>query len=198
MFTSRAEYRILLRQDNADQRLTPISHSLGLASDERIKKLEQKLGKLKAMNTALNKTSISPEEAQSLLVSKASATLKQKQKAISLLNRPSIGYADLIEHIPVLANLSNELNITPDIQESLEVQVKYAGYIEKEQAIADKLQRLDTIGIPKGFDYHPLESLSSEAREKLSEVKPTTLSEASRISGVSASDLAVLLVHLGR
>jgi tRNA uridine 5-carboxymethylaminomethyl modification enzyme len=98
----------------------------------------------------------------------------------------------------VLANLSNELNITPDIQESLEVQVKYAGYIEKEQAIADKLQRLDTIGIPKGFDYHPLESLSSEAREKLSEVKPTTLSEASRISGVSASDLAVLLVHLGR
>ena len=198
MFTSRAEYRILLRQDNADQRLTPISHSLGLASDERIKKLEQKLGKLKAMNTALNKTSISPEEAQSLLVSKSSATLKQKQKAISLLNRPSIGYADLIEHIPVLAGLSNELNITPDIQESLEVQVKYAGYIEKEQAIADKLQRLDTIAIPNGFDYHPLESLSSEAREKLSEVKPKTLSEASRISGVSASDLAVLLVHLGR
>ncbi len=198
MFTSRAEYRILLRQDNADQRLTPISHSIGLASDERIKSLEKKRVTLMAMHTFLNKTSVSPAEAQPLLSEKSSSALKQKQKAISLLNRPSIGYADLIKHLPVLANKTAELGVTPDIQESLEVQVKYAGYIEKEQAIADKLQRLDTIGIPKGFDYHPLESLSSEAREKLSDAQPNTLSEASRISGVSASDLAVLLVHLGR
>ena len=198
MFTSRAEYRILLRQDNADQRLTPTAHSIGLAGNERIKALENKLGKLRAMQSVLSKTSVSPSEALSLLNEKSSAALKQKQKAISLLNRPSIGYTDLINHIPALANKTEELGITPDIQESLEVQVKYAGYIEKEQAIADKLQRLDAVVIPKNFDYHPLESLSSEAREKLSESKPNTLSEASRISGVSASDLAVLLVHLGR
>ena len=198
MFTSRAEYRILLRQDNADQRLTPLSHSIGLASDERMEKLEEKKGKLKAMATVLNKTSISPKEADALLNSKASAPLKQKQKAVSLLNRPNITFADLREHLPVIAQIIVDLDLTLDIQESLEVQIKYAGYIEKEQAIADKLQRLDTIAIPNGFDYHKLESLSSESREKLSESKPNTLSEASRISGVSASDLAVLLVHLGR
>ena len=198
MFTSRAEYRILLRQDNADQRLTPLSHSIGLADDERMKQLEGKKEKLKAMTAVLNKTSVSPQETDELLKSKASAPLRQKQKAVSLLNRPNITFADLNEHLPVIAQHITELNLTPDIQESLEVQIKYAGYIEKEQAIADKLQRLDTIAIPKGFDYHKLESLSSESREKLSESKPTTLSEASRISGVSASDLAVLLVHLGR
>lgn len=198
MFTSRAEYRILLRQDNADQRLTPLSHSIGLASDERMEKLEEKKGKLKAMTTVLNKTSISPQDADALLKSKASTPLKQKQKAVSLLNRPNITFADLTEHLPVIAQKIDDLDLTLDIQESLEVQIKYAGYIEKEQAIADKLQRLDTIAIPNGFDYHKLESLSSESREKLSESKPNTLSEASRISGVSASDLAVLLVHLGR
>ena len=198
MFTSRAEYRILLRQDNADQRLTPLSHSIGLASDERMEKLEGKRGKLTAMTKVLNKTSISPQEADTLLKSKASAPLRQKQKAVSLLNRPNITFADLTEHLPVIAQKVDDLGLTLDIQESLEVQIKYAGYIEKEQAIADKLQRLDTIAIPNGFDYHKLESLSSESRENLSESKPTTLSEASRISGVSASDLAVLLVHLGR
>lgn len=198
MFTSRAEYRILLRQDNADQRLTPLSHSIGLANDERMEKLEKKKGKLKAMATVLNKTSISPREVDALLNSKESAPLKQKQKAVSLLNRPNITFADLTEHLPVIAQKIDDLDLTLDIQESLEVQIKYAGYIEKEQAIADKLQRLDTIAIPNGFDYHKLESLSSESREKLSESKPNSLSEASRISGVSASDLAVLLVHLGR
>ena len=198
MFTSRAEYRILLRQDNADQRLTPLSHSIGLASDERMEKLEGKRGKLTAMTKVLNKTSISPQEADTLLKSKASAPLRQKQKAVSLLNRPNITFADLTEHLPVIAQKVDDLGLTLDIQESLEVQIKYAGYIEKEQAIADKLQRLDTIAIPNGFDYHKLESLSSESREKLTESKPNTLSEASRISGVSASDLAVLLVHLGR
>ena len=146
----------------------------------------------------LNKTSVSPDEAKELLQQQSSTPLKQKQKAISLLNRPNIGYDDLTNHLATIAERSAALGITPDVAESLEVQIKYAGYIEKEQAIADKLQRLDTIVIPKEFSYHPLESLSSEAREKLSESKPNTLSEASRISGVSASDLAVLLVHLGR
>jgi tRNA uridine 5-carboxymethylaminomethyl modification enzyme len=198
MFTSRAEYRILLRQDNADQRLTPIAHSIGLADDDRLRRLEAKQQKLKSMVSVLNKTSVSPDEARDLLHQQSSTPLKQKQKAISLLNRPNVGYEDLTNHLASIAERSATLGITPDIAESLEVQIKYAGYIEKEQAIADKLQRLDTIVIPEGFDYHPLESLSSEAREKLSESKPNSLSEASRISGVSASDLAVLLVHLGR
>ena len=198
MFTSRAEYRILLRQDNADQRLTPISHALGLANDERMSALDNKKEKLSAMHAVLEKTSVSPDEASQLLSAKSSAPLKQKQKAITLLSRPGIGYADLLGHLPAIAQKSSELGISPEVQESIEVQIKYAGYIEKEQAIADKLQRLDTVGIPKGFVYNKLKSLSSEAREKLSESKPNTLSEASRISGVSASDLAVLLVHLGR
>ncbi len=103
-----------------------------------------------------------------------------------------------MDHIPIIESKAAEIGVTPDVAESLEVQIKYAGYIEKEEAIAEKLQRLDSIMIPDGFDYHPLESLSSEAREKLSESKPNSLAEASRISGVSASDLAVLLIHLGR
>ncbi|MBT6162139.1 MAG: tRNA uridine-5-carboxymethylaminomethyl(34) synthesis enzyme MnmG [Crocinitomicaceae bacterium] len=198
MFTSRAEYRILLRQDNADQRLTPISHALGLANDERMAALDNKKEKLSAMHAVLEKTSVSPDDTAQLLSAKSSAPLKQKQKAITLLSRPGIGYDDLVDHLPVIAQKSSELGISPEVQESIEVQIKYAGYIEKEQAIADKLQRLDTVSIPKGFVYNKLKSLSSEAREKLSESKPNTLSEASRISGVSASDLAVLLVHLGR
>lgn len=198
MFTSRAEYRILLRQDNADQRLTPLSHDIGLAEDFRMRNLEKKLSQLKLMKATLNKTSVSPNEVEGLLLSKSSATLKQKQKAISLLNRPNIGFQDLMDHIPIIESKAAEIGVTPDVAESLEVQIKYAGYIEKEEAIAEKLQRLDSIMIPDGFDYHPLESLSSEAREKLSESKPNSLAEASRISGVSASDLAVLLIHLGR
>ena len=198
MFTSRAEYRILLRQDNADQRLTPISHALGLANDERMAALDNKKEKLSAMHVFLEKTSVSPDETAQLLSAKSSAPLKQKQKAITLLSRPGIGFDDLVDHLPVIAQKSSKLGISPEVQESIEVQIKYAGYIEKEQAIADKLQRLDTVSIPKGFVYNKLKSLSSEAREKLSESKPNTLSEASRISGVSASDLAVLLVHLGR
>ena len=198
MFTSRAEYRILLRQDNADQRLTPISHALGLANDERMAALDNKKEKLSAMHAVLEKTSVSPDDTAQLLSAKSSAPLKQKQKAITLLSRPGIGYDDLVGHLPTIAQKSSELGISPEVQESIEVQIKYAGYIEKEQAIADKLQRLDTVSIPKGFVYNKLKSLSSEAREKLSESKPNTLSEASRISGVSASDLAVLLVHLGR
>lgn len=198
MFTSRAEYRILLRQDNADQRLTPISHALGLANDERMAALDNKKEKLSAMHAVLEKTSVSPDDTAQLLSAKSSAPLKQKQKAITLLSRPGIGFDDLVDHLPVIAQKSSKLGISPEVQESIEVQIKYAGYIEKEQAIADKLQRLDTVSIPKGFVYNKLKSLSSEAREKLSESKPNTLSEASRISGVSASDLAVLLVHLGR
>ena len=198
MFTSRAEYRILLRQDNADQRLTPLSHAMGLASDARLHALESKRARIKKMRTSLEKTSVTPDEAQALLEKKNSAPLRQKQKSIALLSRPNIGLTDLISSIDSINQKSQEHQLELADIECLEVEVKYEGYIEKEQAVADKLQRLDYISIPKGFNYHALESLSSEAREKLSEEQPANLSSASRISGVSASDLAVLLVHLGR
>ena len=198
MFTSRAEYRILLRQDNADARLTPLSHAIGLASDARLQQLEAKQSRIHAAQKGLEKLSVAPNEAETLLSEKSSASLKQKQKAISLLTRPNIGIADMAAHVASIQTLLTDHQLTPEDLESMEVEVKYQGYIEKEQAVADKLQRLEYINIPKDFNYHALESLSSEAREKLSEEKPDTLATASRISGVSASDLAVLLVKLGR
>jgi tRNA uridine 5-carboxymethylaminomethyl modification enzyme len=198
MFTSRAEYRILLRQDNADQRLTPLSHAIGLASDERMANLESKRARISTLRKALERTSVAPEEASKMLLDKGSAAMKQKQKAVSLLSRPNISIADLLNNISDLSRASQEIQATAADLESLEVEVKYEGYIEKEQAVADKLQRLDYVVIPDNFDYHELQSLSSEAREKLSESLPKNLAAASRISGVSASDLAVLLVHLGR
>ena len=198
MFTSRAEYRILLRQDNADQRLTPLSHSIGLAEEARLKALEAKRNRIQHMQKGLEQISVSPQEASELLLAQGSAPLKQKQKAISILARPNIGINDMIASISAIDHLSTKHALTRSDLDSMEIEIKYQGYIDKEQAVADKLQRLDYVTIPKGFDYHALESLSSEAREKLSSEQPNTLATASRISGVSASDLAVLLVRLGR
>lgn len=198
MFTSRAEYRILLRQDNADQRLTPLSHAIGLASDERMENLESKRRRIATFRKVLDRTSVEPNSVAALLRDKGSAEMKQKQKAVSLLTRPNISLTDLLAHVDTLSVASKEIGALPADLESLEVEVKYEGYIEKEQAVADKLQRLDYVMIPDNFNYHALQSLSSEAREKLSDSKPKNLAAASRISGVSASDLAVLLVHLGR
>ncbi|MDA1336153.1 MAG: tRNA uridine-5-carboxymethylaminomethyl(34) synthesis enzyme MnmG [Bacteroidetes bacterium] len=198
MFTSRAEYRILLRQDNADQRLTPLSHSIGLASDERMTSLESKLGRIRKMKKGLDKISVDPSEMSAVLSNRDSAPMKQKQKAISLVSRPQLGLNDLIQHVSSIQVLARDLELEDGDLECLEVEIKYSGYIEKEQAIADKLQRLDYVQIPENFRFEKLESLSSEAREKLAESQPKSLAEASRISGVSASDLAVLLVHLGR
>ncbi len=198
MFTSRAEYRILLRQDNADQRLTPLSNAFGLADDARLRELEKKTDVMSAFKVHLEKTSVSPSETQTLLDSRDSARMQQKQKAISLLSRPGISVIDLLAHIEPVRAFARLDELHVEAQEAIEVQIKYAGYIEKEQAIADKLQRLDYVNLPEDFPYQSLESLSSEAREKLVEIRPDTLAGASRISGVSASDLAVLLVHLGR
>ena len=198
MFTSRAEYRILLRQDNADQRLTPLSHDIGLAHEDRLRTLEAKQNTMRTFKTRLEKTSVSPEQAADLFKTIDSAPLQQKQKAISILNRPGVSIQLLIDSLEDIASVQEELQVDVETLEAIEVQIKYSGYIEKEQAIADKLQRLDHVQIPADFNYHALESLSSEAREKLSESKPNNLAGASRISGVSASDLAVLLVHLGR
>lgn len=192
MFTSRAEYRILLRQDNADERLTPIAAEIGLASEERLKQFEAKEAKIKSALKTLRTVSVSPESANEILTACGSTALKQKVKADSILSRPQINYSHLTE-------ISDQFKLDDiEVQERVEIQIKYAGYIDKEQEMANKLQRLDGIRIPAAFDYHAHKSISAEAREKLAAAKPSTLSEASQISGVSQSDLSVLLITLGR
>ena len=195
MFTSRAEYRILLRQDNADERLTPLGHKIGLASDERLKLLEEKRVAVKHVRKTLEKTSINPDGANVYLKEKESSELKQRVKAKQLLTRPHINLSSMIEEIPEMAVLSG---VEKDVVEQVEIQFKYEGYIEKEQIMADRMSKLEGLKIPSDLEYSKLASLSSEAKQKLSERKPNTLGEASKISGVSASDVSVLLIYLGR
>ena len=197
MFTSRAEYRTLLRQDNADQRLTPKAHALGLVSDNRLKQVERKqhLGGLTVSH--LMKTSYDLEIANQLLKTKDDVTVTQTDKFSKLLSRPNIKRQDLHQFESVTKFLS-ENKIDDTIFEQAEIQIKYAGYIEKEKRNADKLNRLENIKIPSAFDYDRLASLSHEAKEKLSKLKPSTLGQASRISGINPSDISVLLVSMGR
>ena len=197
MFTSRAEYRTLLRQDNADQRLTPKAHALGLVSDNRLKQVERKqhLGALTVSH--LMKTSYDLEIANQLLKTKDDVTVTQTDKFSKLLSRPNIKRQDLHQFESVTKFLS-ENKIDDTIFEQAEIQIKYAGYIEKEKRNADKLNRLENIKIPSAFDYDRLASLSHEAKEKLSKLKPSTLGQASRISGINPSDISVLLVSMGR
>ena len=195
MFTSRAEYRILLRQDNADERLTPLGHKIGLASDERLEKLDSKLSEVKAVRKHLSKTSVTPESAKDLLEEFGSSPLKQKVKAEQILTRPHIKLKSMISGLDELGGLKRSAD---DVVEQVEIRVKYEGYIEKEQAMADKISRFENLPMPQDLDYTKLASLSSEAKQKLTEKKPQTLGEASNISGVSASDISVLLIYLGR
>ena len=199
MFTSRAEYRILLRQDNADLRLTPLSHKIGLASDDRLKQVNSKRKSIESIKSFLLKESVAPEEINSYLESKDSAPLVQKQKINNLILRPEIFLTDLIKHVPALNNFIQTERINNDeIIEATEIQIKYANYIKKEQEIASKLSNLEHIKLSESFDYKALGSLSYEAREKLSKLRPASIGQASRISGVSPSDISVLLVYLGR
>ena len=199
MFTSRAEYRILLRQDNADLRLTPLSHQIGLASDDRLKQVNSKRKSIESIKSFLLKESVAPEEINSYLESKDSAPLVQKQKINNLILRPEIFLTDLIKHVPALNNFIQSQDINNDeIIEATEIQIKYANYIKKEQEIASKLSNLEHIKLSESFDYKALGSLSYEAREKLSKLRPASIGQASRISGVSPSDISVLLVYLGR
>ena len=195
MFTSRAEYRILLRQDNADERMTPLGHEIGLASDERMRNLEKKQASVKALRRALEKTSVSPEGANSYLETVGSTPLKQKVKAKQVLTRPHVNLNPLIAQVPELSHLNDHVR---DVVEQVEIQVKYEGYIEKEQIMADRMSKLGGLNIPKDMEYSKLGSLSAEAKQKLSEKRPNTLGEAANISGVSASDVSVLLIYLGR
>ena len=197
MFTSRAEYRTLLRQDNADQRLTPKSYKLGLASEDRLKKVEQKETKSKSLVTYLKKTSYTLDQANELLRNKKDVEVKQTDKFAKLLSRPNIKRDDLMS-FSSLSEFLNKSEMDDTIFEQAEIEIKYAGYIEKEKRTADKLQRLENIKIPKDFDYDRLASLSHEAKEKLNKIQPGTLAQASRISGINPSDISVLLVSMGR
>ena len=197
MFTSRAEYRTLLRQDNADERLTPRSHALGLASDERLKKVEDKTRKRGDLVSYLKKTSFPLKAAQELLENKKEASITQTDKYAKLLSRPNITRKDFNNFEPLQDYLTREA-MNDTIFEQAEIEIKYAGYIEKEKRNADKLKRLENIKIPKNFNFDELASLSFEAKEKLNKLRPNTLAQASRISGINPSDISVLLVSMGR
>ena len=196
MFTSRAEFRVLLRQDNADLRLTEKSHTLGLADVGRLHQVIEKRAQTSAITDLLQKLSVAPDQVNGLLEELGSAPLKQKMKATSIISRPHVGIKDLATVIPdlktALAAFSEEY------LEQAEIEIKYEGYVAKEQEIAEKMQRLEDVSLSESLDYHKLQSLSSEAREKLSRVRPRTLGQASRISGVSPADISVLMVYMGR
>lgn len=198
MFTSRAEHRILLRQDNADIRLTKKSFDLGLASIERLDLMNEKIGKTKLLTDFIKSESISPDQINSLLKKNGTNPLKQKTKIANILLRPQISISDLISHINFLSDFVKTNNLNDVICESVEIFTKYERYIEKEKEFADKIKLLDNLSLKENFDYNSLQSLSTEAREKLSKIKPKTLGQASRISGVSPSDINVLAVFLKR
>lgn len=197
MFTSRAEYRILLRQDNADQRLTPKGYELGLAGEDRIKKLDGKVESIAQLSSFLKKNSVSPEEANPVLESKGSSPLKQKVRIEGILSRPELSFEDLAKMNTVESYLADK-EVTQEVVEQVEISSKYRGYIDKEQENAQKLNRLEELKIPEAFDYHKISSLSYEAREKLTAIRPGSIKQAKRISGVSPSDINVLLVYMGR
>ncbi len=197
MFTSRAEYRTLLRQDNADIRLTPMSFDLGLASEKRLKRMEEKHSKAEAFVDFFKETSVKPEEINPILEANGSAPMSQSDKMFKIFARPNITINDMRKVASVDAYIV-EQNLDTEEIEQAEIQVKYAGYINKEKNNADKLTRLENIKIPKNFDYSNMQSMSMEARSKLNKIQPVTISQASRISGVSPSDISVLLVYLGR
>ncbi len=199
MFTSRAEYRILLRQDNADIRLTPIGHAIGLACDVALKRVEQKVQGTIELKKSLRKEGVSPELANKVLSSKDSASINQQVKLSSLITRPHITIEDVLEMSVVSKQLANELaSIHPDIINQTEILLKYEGYIDREEDVAKKMNRMEHLSIPEDIDYSVMLSLSTEARQKLAKIQPVTIGQASRVSGVSPSDIAVLLIHLGR
>jgi tRNA uridine 5-carboxymethylaminomethyl modification enzyme len=199
MFTSRAEYRILLRQDNADERLTPLSHAIGLAGDQRMKTLETKREMVDATRAFFRKFSVAPEDVNELLSEQETAPINQKVKLQSIVTRPQINSSLLRKSIPEVEEHFKQLGDSADeIMELAEIQMKYEGYIQKEQEMAQKLSRLDHIPIPADLDYGKLGSLRAEAKEKLRKAQPKTIGMASRISGVNPSDVSMLLVYLGR
>jgi len=197
MFTSRAEYRTLLRQDNADLRLTEASYNLGLASKDRLQNVIKKKSDTLSFVSFFKKTSVKPDEINPILKQKNSSEVSQSLKLYKVFSRPNVTLDDMTGLESVKAFISKS-SFSPDVLEQTEVQVKYSGYIEKEKANAKKLNNLESIKIPSNFNYSKVQSLSTEATQKLNKIKPTTLSQASRISGVSPNDISVLMVYMGR
>ncbi|MEN9698973.1 MAG: hypothetical protein RLZZ301_171 [Bacteroidota bacterium] len=199
MFTSRAEFRILLRQDNADERLTPLGHAIGLNDDFALQRVEQKMAQTKQLLHGLKNLGISPEQANPLLTEKGSAPIVQQVKVSSLITRPQLTLQDFINAHPETKALCDAAaKFEPLAVEQAEIQLKYQGYIDREEEQALKLQRLENVAIPSDLDFRSIKSLSIEAKEKLTAIKPITIGQASRVSGVSPSDISVLLIHLGR
>jgi tRNA uridine 5-carboxymethylaminomethyl modification enzyme len=198
MFTSRAEYRILLRQDNADERLTPLAHSIGLASDERLRLLETKRDSVTTLRKFLDDTSVEPDGINPLLEAIDSSPIRQKVKLSSVITRPHVDLELLVSASPELSAYIADPRFDEIVRESAQVLLKYEGYINKEQEMADKLSRLEHITLPNDLEYERLTSMSTEARQKLQSIRPTTIGQASRVSGVSPADIAVLLIYLGR
>lgn len=200
MFTSRAEYRILLRQDDADVRLTERSYNLGLAKSERLDVLNNKTSCVTSLTDLLTSYSIKPIEINSWLLKQGTPEIKNTVKLIDLVLRPQIKLSELINVIPTLKSLVDNFNnsLVEEIIESTEINIKYKGYIDRERLMADKVHRLDSINIPQDFDYNSLQSLSTEARQKLNRIRPATIGQASRIPGVSPNDISVLLIFMGR
>lgn len=196
MFTSRAEFRTLLRQDNADIRLTPLGYKIGLASQQRMDNVQLKVEKSDELIAFMSELSVSPEQVNQLLIDQGSEPIRQRQKLLSLLTRPQLSLTDLIEIIPELQYKTAGYHQT--IIENAEISTKYEGYIQKEKAIAEKMEKLEHISLDEQYDYSRITSLSAEARQKLNQIKPKTLGQASRISGVNPSDISILLVHMGR
>ncbi len=197
MFTSRAEYRTLLRQDNADFRLTPLSYEIGLAKEDRLRKMEKKLKESEDLVQFFRETSVKVEEANPILEEKGSAPIVQPDKMFKVFSRPQLDLQDMLKFEKVKEYVT-ENNFDQEVLEQAEIQVKYSGYIEKEKNNADKLIRLEEAKIPENFDYDKVKSLSYEAREKLKKIRPVTISQASRISGISPADISVLLIYMGR
>jgi tRNA uridine 5-carboxymethylaminomethyl modification enzyme len=197
MFTSRAEYRTLLRQDNADFRLTPMSYEIGLASENRLRRMEKKLNESEKMVQFFKETSVTIAETNPILEAKESAPISQGDKMFKIFSRPQIELEDMLKFEKVSTYIE-ENDLDEEIVEQAVIQVKYSGYIEKERNNADKLNRLEEVKIPDNFDYNKIKSMSIEAKQKLSKIRPVTISQASRISGVSPSDISVLLIYMGR
>ncbi|MDP2721268.1 MAG: tRNA uridine-5-carboxymethylaminomethyl(34) synthesis enzyme MnmG [Bacteroidales bacterium] len=198
LFTSRAEYRTLLRQDNADFRLTPKGYAIGLASEERLLKVNEKYKKIHDFIQFLKSEGVTPSEINEKLVSLSTPELRQQIKATDILLRPQVSLFDLISSVQSIAAFVTKFGLNEEEIEATEIHVKYEGYIQKESDVADKLLKLDNIVIRDDFDFYQLKSLSTEARQKLTKINPKTIGQASRISGVSPSDINVLLVYFGR
>jgi len=199
MFTSRAEYRILLRQDNADERLTELSHKLGLAKKERLELLDTKKELVNRIIDFLKQYSVAPEEVNDFLEKAGTSPLRQKMKLMEVAKRPQVRLNELVEEIEGLRSIKKECGTREgEIIETAEIAIKYEGYIARERQMADKIKRLERIKLDDNFDYERLKSISTEARQKLKRIKPRSIGQASRISGVSPSDISVLLIYMGR